>query len=591
MEGIRMKPWTHFGDILKQVEKWDNPTHLNVFEKDQWHSYSTREILDEIRYLTLGLVRIGIKRKDCVGLISPPSPRWMMINFAVTMAGAVVVPIFPNISEENFVFEIKQTQLKTLFLWEVEELSHFEHHRDFFENIITLNGACPGKNVLTYSDLLEKGKALDSEEPYLYSSLQSLIKEDDLVAIIYTSGTTGIPKGVEHTHLSLSRHSYDKPVEIFPIETRYLNILPLAHIFGYTINLIVFGWGGSIYYWNDPKQLALVCQQIHPTLLVFVPRILERIYAKILSSIEHAGFMKRQLGQWAFDLANNEQESFYKTLMHPIADRLLYHKLRENLGGKIQLVISGGAALDKHLNHFYNDIGVPICEGWGLTEACPVCFNRLESNKIGTVGTPLGKLQLKISPQGEVLVKGTAIMRGYYHWPEETAKTIDQEGWLHTGDRGTIDEQGFLTIKGRLKEIFKTSTGEVIVPIPIEQALCKAPLIEAAIVIAEGKKFASCLLFTNKEVLDSLKIIHSQESLTDEEFINSAFIQEEMKVLINNINEHLNQWEKIQAYRLIPHSPSIEGSEVTPTMKLRRDVILNNYKPLIDSMYQEVAKI
>jgi long-chain acyl-CoA synthetase len=587
-----MKPWIHFLDILKHVETYyDNSTHLNYFQNDRWHSYSTKEVLDEIRYLTLGLISLGIKRGDCVGLISLPSPRWMMINFAVAMAGAILVPIFPDISEENFVYEIKQTHLKTLFIWEYEKLSHFEDHRDFFVNVISLNGVCSGKNILSYVGLLEKGKALELEQPQLYSELQSLINADDLVAIIYTSGTTGVPKGVEHTHLSLSRHTYDKPVEITPVKTRYLNVLPLAHIFGYTINLILFGWGGSIYYWNDPKQLATVCQQIHPTLLVFVPRILEKIYAKVLSNIQQAGFMKRQLGQWAFDLANNEHESFYKTLMHPIADRILYHKLRENLGGSIELIVSGGAALDAHLNHFYNDIGVPICQGWGLTEACPICFNRLDNNKVGTAGPPLGELQVKISPQEEILVKGTAVMRGYYHWPEETAKTIDQEGWLHTGDRGALDDQGFLIIKGRLKEMFKTSTGEYVAPVPIEQALCKAPLIEAALVVADGKKFVSCLLFTNKEVLESLKTIHSQENRTDEEFLNTAFVREEMNALINNVNKHLNEWEKIQVYRLISHSPSIEGGELTPTMKLKRDVIMKNYKSLIDSMYQEVAKV
>lgn len=584
-----MKPWNNMVDLLKHVEaNFNNSTHLNDFKNDKWHSYSTQEILTEIRYLTLGLVSLGIQRGECVGLFAQPSHRWLITNFAVIMAGAVIVPIFPNISEDNFVFEIQQTQIKTIFIFEGDPVGYFDNHRGFFRNIIHLNGTA-SRNTLNYNHLLENGQAFELEQPDCYSRLESLVKDDDLAAIIYTSGTTGVPKGSEHTHHSLVRHLFDQPIDISPSMTKYLNILPLAHIFGYTINLIVFGFGGSTYYWNDPKQIGLACRELHPTLLVVVPRLLERVYAKILSAIQQAGFMSRKVGQWAFNLANDEQPSFYNTLMHPIADHLVYHTLRDNLGGRVQLIISGGAALDPHLNHFYKVIGVPICEGWGMTEACPVCVNHVSTNKIGTVGPTIGSLQIKLTEQNEILVKGTAVMRGYYCSPEETSKVIDKDGWLHTGDLGAIDNQGFLTILGRIKEMFKTSTGEYVVPVPIEQALCRVPLIDAAMVIADGKKFTSCLLFANKEVLESLKKMHHQEHIPDEEFVNSDLIQEETTSLLEEINKHLNNWEKIQDYRWIAHPPSIEAHEMTPSMKLRRDVIMVNYKHLIDSLYQEVV--
>ncbi len=583
-----MTPWNNLVDLLKYVEvNINNPTHLNDFKAGKWHSYSTAEAISEIRYLALGLVSLGIQRGECIGLYAQPSRRWWIVNFAAIMAGAVIVPIFPNISEENFVFEIQQTQIKTIFVSEGETSGYFDNHRDLFKNIINLNGST-SKNTFSYNHLLENGQGLELEQSDFYARLQSLIQDHDLAAIIYTSGTTGVPKGAEHTHHSLARHLSDQPIDISPPQTKYLNILPLAHIFGYTINLIVFGFGGSIYYWNDPKQFGLACRELHPTLLVVVPRLLERVYAKILSAIQQTGFVSRTVGLWAFKLANDEEPSMYHTLMHPIADHLVYHALRENLGGNIQLIVSGGAALDPHLNHFYKEIGVPICEGWGMTEACPVCVNLLDSTKIGTVGPPIGNLELKLSEENEILVKGTAVMRGYFKSPEETAKAIDKDGWLHTGDRGAIDNEGFLSIKGRIKEMFKTSTGEYVVPIPIEQALCRAPLVEAAMVIADGRKFTSCLLFANKEVLDGLKKMHHQEKVSDEEFLHSYLIQEETASLLEQINKPLNNWEKIQDYRWIAHAPTIEADEITPSMKLRREVIMKNYKHLIDSMYQEV---
>lgn len=587
-----MKCWNNVADLLKHVEEnYDNPTHLNYFQNCQWYHCSTQDVLSQIRYIALGLVSLGIKRGECVGLISVPSHRWMIVNFAVAIAGAVIVPIFPNIAEENFTFEFHQAKVKTVFVLEEDNQNNIEQHRDLFDTIISLDGARAGNGVLTYTQLLEKGQGLELENPSLYEELCSQIKNEDLVAIIYTSGTTGVPKGVMHTHQSLIRHLYDKPVAITPIETRYLNILPLAHIFGYTLNLALFGWGGSLYYWNEPRHMAKACQMVHPTVLAVVPRILERVYAKILTSIQQSGFMRRQIGQWAFDLANEEHQTLYKKIMHPIADQLLYNTLRENLGGKIELIISGGAALDPHINHFFNDIGVPVCQGWGLTEGCPICLNRLEDNKIGTVGLPLENLQVKISPEGEVLFKGTASMKGYYCMPGETKETLDPEGWLHTGDKGSIDAEGHLTLTGRIKELFKTSTGEYVAPIPIEQAFSKAPLIEAAMVIAEGRKYVTALLFANKDVLDHLKMTRHLQNMSDGDFLESDFVKNEMKVLIDNINEHLNSWEKIQEYRFISHAPSIESGECTPTLKLRREVIMKNHQSLIDSMYREAAKV
>ena len=311
----------------------------------------------------------------------------------------------------------------------------------------------------------------------------------------------------------------------------------------------------------------------------------------MVAKVHEAGYIKSKIGRWAFNLANREEDSLFKQMVHPVVDRLVYSTLRQALGGSLRIVVSGGAPLNPHLNHFYQGIGVPVTEGWGMTEGCPVTVNPPYKNKIGTVGIPFKGVEIHTTLEGEILVRGSLVMRGYYRNPELTAKAIDADGWLHTGDKGTIDEEGYLTLHGRLKDLYKTSTGEYVAPVPIEQAICKAPLIEMAMVIAEGRKFASCLLFPNKEVLDQLKAAQGMTHQSDEEFLASPFVKKEMDQLLENLNPHLNHWEQIRSYRFVPHPPTVEAGELTPTLKIRREEVAKKYYQLIDSMYLEGANV
>lgn len=588
-----MIAWKTYADIVSYVrENYDFPIAFNTLDSDGlWHPLSTKEVLEQIKYLTLGIYGLGLKKGEKVGLMALPSSRWTIVDFAVVLSGAVLVPLFPNLSEENFIYETSQTELKTIFIDTEIPLPLFEKHRDRFKTVIEMSLKETKSNVLTYDQLISKGKSLEQAQPGLYAQLEKQVKEDDLAAIIYTSATTGVPKGVELTNKNLSQHLYNIPLEIKPSHSLYLSILPLAHIFGHSLNMIAFAWGARVYYSNDIKNVGKTCQEIHPTILVVVPRLLEKVYAKMQAAVHNAGFMKRHLGQWAFDLANHEEDSLLKYLVHPIVDKIVYSHLREALGGCLEIVISGGAPLNAHLNHFYQEIGVPIYEGWGLTEACPITVNRPGANKIGTVGKPFKDIQVKISPEGEVLVKGSLVMQGYYKNAEASALALDSEGWLHTGDKGEIDKDGFLKLEGRIKELYKTSTGEWVAPVPIEQMITQAPLIEMAMIIAEGKKYTSCLLFPNLEVLHSLKQSHQAIENSDEEFLNSHFVKREMNKLFEHINQHLNHWEQIRAYRFVPHPPSIETGEMTPSMKLRREIIMKKYQHLIDAMYGEEVKV
>lgn len=588
-----MEPVRTIPEMLRHIRShYFNPKALNLHVSEGWISFSTQEMLTHIKELSLGLAALGLKKGDRVGILADPSPYWTIADLAIIVAGGVTVPLFVNLSDENYRFEITQTELEILFVSGKERLELYK--RNIKARISTL-AAFPSDidevNVQTYDGIRALGRDYDRLHPELYEQLEASASPDDLATIIYSSGTTGLPKGIElcQSHLTALFH-----VDYFHWDAehdRYLNALPLAHVFGRLLNNYIICWGVSVYYTHDIKNFGVLCREIHPTILVVVPRLLEKVYAKMLSNIEHAGFIKRKIGLWAFGLTHVDDHNLLKTLLHPIADKVVYSALREALGGSLRVVISGGAPLNPHLCHFFLDIGVPLFEGWGLTEASTVCVNTPGHLKVGSVGRPIGPMQVKTSEEGELLVKGGIVLRGYYKNPEITATAIDSEGWLHTGDKGLVDEDGFVFIKGRIKELYKTSTGEYVAPVPIEQELCKAPLIDMALIIGQDRKFVSALLFPDIDVLHALKKAHHGEEMTDQAFLASECVQQDMQTLIDSVNQHLNRWEQIRAYRFVLEPLTVESGELTPSMKIRRDFVVQKYQSLVDEMYPEEVRI
>lgn len=587
--GRHMKQLHTCVDILDQIKSGPhNPTAFNYKENDQWHAISTDEFLVDVEHVVLGMHYLGMQRGDRVGILANPSPNWATVDLSIMTAGGVSVPLFANISDENFLFEITETDMRIIFVEGDDQWDMFLRHQDRFDVAIALDDNPPqNSKVVSLKEIKEQGRILAERRSHLYDQLKEAIHPDGLAMIIYTSGSTGVPKGVELTQLNISTALHFEKFYIDPKVDSYLSILPLAHVLGHGINLWLMAWGISIYYSNDYKNLGVICREIHPTIMVVVPRLLEKVYDKMVENVHVASLPKRLIGQFAFSLARREGDSSLKNMFKGLADTLVYSKLRDGLGGRLRIVISGGAALNPHLHAFYSEIGIPIYEGWGLTEACPVCVNIPEKNKLGTVGPPLCDQKLSISPEGEVLVKGTLVMRGYYRHPELTQQAIDSDGWLHTGDRGSIDEDGYLKLHGRMKELYKTSTGEYVAPVPIEQYLTRHPLIDMAMVVAEGRKFTSCLLFVNPESLARFKAQQRAMKMSDDAFLNTPFIKKDINKLIQTLNQHLNHWEKIHQYRLINEHLTIEGGELTPTMKIRRDVVANKYAKLIDAMYEQ----
>jgi long-chain acyl-CoA synthetase len=575
------------GEVIQLIKTYSNPKALVTYKDTGWQATSSQEFVEAVKKTALGLVELGIQPGDRVGIYALPSSQWTIADIAIIAIGAVSVPLFANISEDNFLFQITQSGLKTLFVGNADQWRLCEEHMEFFQHCIGFENTPSLPQAIPYAEFLQSGDDYEKEHPHLFEKLLSELKSDTLATIIYTSGTTGEPKGAEHTHGSITQLLHVGIFNWDPKKDVYLNILPTAHVFARMINFIMVAWGIPVYYFNDIKNLGFACQQVRPTFMIVVPRLLEKMYSKMLSQVQNASPVKRLIGLGAFRLAHLPSTALVKRWLHPLADHLVYKKLREALGGNLRIVISGGAPLNPSLYHFFIEAGFPIYEGWGLTETCPVSVNRIGHIKIGTVGPAIPGMQVITSPEGELLVQGEMMMRSYYKNPKETKLAFDENKWLRTGDKGTIDKEGFITILGRLKELLKTSTGEAIAPIPIEQALCQSPYVDMAMVVAENRKFVSCLLFPDFDALKTLKKKKGLTHVNDEEFLKSQVMFTEVEKLLNEVNRHLNRASKIRDFRFIHEPLTIDAGDLTPSMKIRRDHVERKYKDLIDSMYNE----
>lgn len=575
-------------DLIDRIEASYQDDHaLNYLsENDSWCSISTKKMVETIRCFSVALSDMGIEKGDTIGIMSPSTHCWLMTDLAVTLAGAISVPLFPNAAEKTFQFQVKDANIKHLCIGGEEAWKRYGDKVGQFDKVIAFHDSptdCPGEH---WDDLLKRGLEIDKKEPKLAKAQGQSAKPDDLFTIMYTSGSTGLPKGVELMHKNMvSQALAIREVWPFkPEQDRALSLLPLAHVFGRMQAYAMLYCGVSLF--MSDLNFRKRCQEVEPTTVCLVPRILEKVYAHMCVRIEEAGFMKRAIGKWAFEMAGTSSETLFQSWLKPLADRLIYSTMREAFGGRLQYVMSGGAKLDPNLCRFFLDIGVPIYEGYGLTETSPIITcNRPEHNQPGTIGLPLPGVEVSCSRYGEILMRGPNLMRGYHNREDATKEVIDEQGWFHTGDKGWIDRDGHVTYLGRLKEVFKTSTGKFVSPTPIEQKLSRAPLIDLAMVVGESRKFTSALLFPDREVLKALKVQLKQQDLSDEAFIATPHMQKEIGLLVDGVNRDLDEWEQIKKFRIALASVTVDSGELTPTMKLRRSVIAENYKDLIEEMY------
>ncbi len=582
-----MEPLETLGEVFEKFKESEKREEAFCYWKGgKWKPLSSDSFIELVEGLTLGLKDMGLKKGDRVGIYAPSSPFWLAADLAIASAGGITIPFFNNLSREHFLYEVAQSKPRWIFVGDEMSWKMVGPHSHLFEGTIALEEGQKFNAKWQLSDVVQRGTEILKRDRTAWERCLNAIDPEDVATIIYTSGSTGLPKGVELTHRNLTSIIHIGDFDWDPPQDRYFSFLPLAHIFSKQFTLIMVAWGIQSYFLNDLTMMGTLVKKVKPTIMIVVPRLFEKIYAKIVEKVNAASFLKRAIGNFAIRTAKKEGGLFHRLALK-ISDILVYGKLRESLGGNCRVVISGGAALNPTLHRFFLSIGVPLYQGWGLTESSTVAVNRSWDNRTGTVGPALGEMEFSISSEGEVLIRGDMVMKGYYQNEEATEKAIDHEGWLHTGDKGHVEKSGHLVIEGRLSESFKTAQGEFVSPVEIEEQICQSPLIEMAVVIGENKPFASCLLFPNLDEIRKLKSLYEMEEVSDDEFLRSALLASEMETLLHEVNSNLDHWEQIHDWRLIDHAPSIEEGELTPTLKARRSAILDKYGNLVSEIYLE----
>jgi len=560
---------------------------------EEWVCYDSKNLQDSIYFFSLALKKIGIEKGVGVGIIAPSSPKWFIVDIATQICGGYVVPLFSNISSEYFEFQIKDAQIKALAVESPESLSQEIYNlASEIDSLIYMFSSPKNpehKNSFSWEDFIELGKKLDSEdERQKFAERIKSIAPEEIFSIIYTSGSTGTPKGVPLTQKNMILH-LDAISEIFPLDPDkniHMSILPVAHVFERMSVYYFSSIGLPVYFADSPNNVGKYLPDIRPTVLTVVPRVLEKLYDKLTGAVRQKHGPVKWLMKYAINKAKNADPSKV-SLRGTIWDKLVYSKMRDALGGNFSLIVSGSSALNISVNRFLRNIGLPIFEGYGMTECSPVISAENPGNaKMGSVGKPISCVKVKISEEGEILVKGESVFGGYFNRPELNSEIFTEDGFFHTGDKGRIDEDGYIWITGRLKEMFKTSTGKYVSPIPIEQALCQSTsLIEAAQVFAEGKKFTSALLFLNVDIIKS-RLRKRNKEFDAEKSLKSSRINNFLQKNVDAVNRHLSEWEKIKKWKAVFATLSTENGLLTPTMKLRRSEVEKTFENEINGMYE-----
>jgi long-chain acyl-CoA synthetase len=570
-----------------QLANYPKPDALATKENGEWRKYATQELIDISERLALGLLALGVKPTDKVAICSGNRSEWALVDQAILRMGAITVPIYPTSSPEDYAYILKHAGVNVCFSANAEIHAKAAHpggpaHCFTFERV---DGA------RHWSEALGMADASRTAELEGYAAA---VKTTDLATIIYTSGTTGKPKGVMLTHRNVISNLLAS-IERFPVDhnARCISFLPLSHIYERMLMYMYMHVGVSIYFQESLEDLGDRIREVQPDVFTAVPRLLEKIFDRIIAKGEALTGIKRALFFWALDLGfqyDVHGRSWWYDVRLAIARKLIFSKWQAALGGRCRVVASGSAALQVRLARVFNAAGIPVMEGYGLTESSPVIsVNDLRNDglRFGTVGRPIPGVEVRIAPDGEILARGPNIMQGYYNEPELTKETIDAEGWLHTGDIGEITSEGFLRITDRKKEIFKTSGGKYVAPQVLENRLKQSRFIEQAMVIGENRKFPAALIVPDFAFLKDYCALKGIPFESREQVIADQRIIERVFREVEASNSDLGNWERVKKISLLPKEMSIEGGELTPSLKLRRKVIMTKYAEAVERIYAE----
>jgi long-chain acyl-CoA synthetase len=577
-----------------QLESYSLKKAFTSKTSGSWQSITTQEYIDQANQISRGLIRLGIKPNDKIAIISSTNrTEWNICDIGILQTGAQNVPIYPTISKEDYEYVLNHSESIYCFVSDKEVLKKINKIKKKTKliKVFTFDDI---KGEESWNEVLELGK--DDSNQTIVEERKNNVKEDDLATLIYTSGTTGRPKGVMLSHKNIVSNvlSSEKRVPFDFGKSKALSFLPVCHIFERMILYLYQYCGVSIYFAESIEKLSENAQEIKPQIMTAVPRLYEKIYDKIVLKGETLTGIKKGLFFWALNLGlryepNGANGWWYEKKLS-LARKLIFSKWQAALGGELEIMVSGSAALQPRLTKVFTAAGMPIMEGYGLSETSPVISvndQRKKGFKIGTVGKVIEDVEVKIAENGEIIVKGPNVMLGYYKDPEKTASVI-KDGYFYTGDKGELDKDGFLKITGRTKEMFKTSGGKYVVPPLLEGELKQSLFIEQVMVIGEGEKMPAAFIQPNFEFIREW-IHHKKLDIgeTNQDIVSSKRVIKRIQKEVDKCNKNFGKWEQIKRFELTPDVWTIEGGHLTPTMKMKRKIIREIYKDLFEKIYRE----
>lgn len=581
-----------FDIIQLNIEEYPRPVMYGGKKENEWITYSTDEVRDYIDWVSYGLLSMGYQKGDKVATISGNKPEWNFVDLGLAQAGMIHVPIYPTIGTDEYEYILEHSDVKVIIVGNKSIYSKVSPVAGKLAQLKDIYSFDPVDGVKPFSEIIEAGKKNSERLKDELIKIRESIMPEDLVTIIYTSGTTGNSKGVMLSHNNLVKNAITtSKAHHLGYGHRAVSFLPLCHVYERMVNYHFQYKGISIYYIENMGTISESVKEIKPHIFNTVPRLLEKIYDNIVARGRNLPWLKRQIFFWAVNLGLKfrlKQNSQFYRFRLGIARKLIFSKWKEALGGELEVMVSGGAALQSRLEKIFWAAGLPIIQGYGLTETSPViAVNPLRIDEIGfgTVGPVIEGVEVKIAEDGEILCRGVNIMMGYYKAPDLTAEMIDSDGWLHTGDIGVIEGGKFLRITDRKKEMFKLSAGKYIAPQVIENKLKESSFIEQAMVIGENQKFASALLSPNFSFLHDWCSIHKIQFRDNNELIEMSEVLDRFSREVREVNKSLGEFEQIKRFRLVTEEWTPQTGELSPTLKLKRNYLAKEYKDIISEIY------
>ena len=587
--------------FLDAVDRFPTPRAQMVRRGERWEAISSQEFLRRVAGLANCFIELGVKPGERIGVFAPNCPEWHTADFAISGSGAVTVPVYFNESTDRMVYILDHCGAEILFIAGKSQFEKFLRMRDQFSHIqqVIVAGASDDRrpDVLHYETLI---RTSGPNEVSAYRRRAAQVLPTQLASIIYTSGTTGEPKGVMLTHNNFSSNVTDscKDIQIHPETDLAVSFLPLAHVYGRTLDYLYIFQGCPVAYVEAVEDVAQALLEVHPTVLEAVPRFFEKIYARLMERGSKAKGVKRRFFEFAMGTAreaapwrSGEQPgSLLVKLRWAVADRLVYSKIRAGTGGHLRLVLSGGAPLSKALCEFFWAIGIPIYQGYGLTETSPILSSNYPQNRPGSSGRPIANVQIRIADDGEILAKGPCVMQGYYKSPESTREVLSEDGWFRTGDIGYLDKDNYLFITDRKKDLLKTAGGKFVAPQPIENALKTSPYILNAMVVGDQRKFIVALIVPNATSLSARLAEEGLKFSSNAELAAHPRAYAVIENEVNRLTARLAQYESIKRFALVADDFTFDSGTLTFTMKLKRRVVEKQYRDLIDKLYSDAIE-